>query len=129
LLCIGIVGHVASIVAYTVTWTSGLANSEQGLATGLTTMTQQVAITIGVPALSAVAATQSVELTGIHLALSLDVAVTLLSVAFVWFGLRPRRHHHAMAAARRYSNELPTRNQHGFRRSPFDPRPYWTRRT
>jgi hypothetical protein len=31
-----------------------------------------------------------VELTGIHLALSVNVAVTLVSVVFIWFGLRPR---------------------------------------
>ncbi|WP_151479972.1 MFS transporter [Streptomyces albicerus] len=89
-LFIGFFGHVTSIVAYTVTGTSGLPNEEQGLATGLTSMTQQVAITIGIPVLSAVAATQSVELTGIHLALSVNVAVTLISVVFIWFGLRPR---------------------------------------
>jgi hypothetical protein len=53
-------------------------------------MTQQVAITVGIPILSAVAATRSVELAGIHLALSVNVAVTLLSVLLVWFGLRPR---------------------------------------
>ncbi|GLW09351.1 hypothetical protein Misp01_44800 [Microtetraspora sp. NBRC 13810] len=61
------------------------------LATGLTSMTQQVAITVGIPTLSAVAATQNVELTGIHLALSVNVAVTLVSVVVIWFGLRPGR--------------------------------------
>ncbi|SNR47525.1 MFS transporter [Actinomadura mexicana] len=89
-LFIGFFGHVTSIVAYTVTGTSGLPNDEQGLASGLTLMTQQVAITIGIPILSSVAATQSVEMTGIRLALSVNVAVTLASVALVWFGLRPR---------------------------------------
>jgi MFS family permease len=88
-LFIGFFGHVASIVAYTVTGTSGLPNEEQGLATGLTTMTQQVAISIGIPILSAIAATQSVELTGIHFALGVNVAVTLVSVVVVWVGLRP----------------------------------------
>lgn len=52
-------------------------------------MTQQVAITVGIPILSAVAATQSVQLTGIHLALSVNVAVTLASVVLVWLRLRP----------------------------------------
>ena len=89
-LFIGFFGHVTAIVAYMVTGTSGLANEEQGLATGLTSMTQQVAITIGIPILGSIAATQSVELTGIHLALGVDVAVTLVSVVLVWFGLRPR---------------------------------------
>ncbi|GAA2700108.1 MFS transporter [Nonomuraea recticatena] len=89
-LFIGFFGHVTSIVAYTVTATSGLPNEEQGLATGPASMTQQVAITVGIPILTAVAATQSVELTGIRLALTVNVVVTLLSVAFIWFGLRPR---------------------------------------
>jgi MFS family permease len=89
-LFVSFFGHVTSIVAYTVTGTSGLPNEEQGLATGLTSMTQQVGVTIGIPILSAVAATQSTELTGIHFALSVNVVVTLVSVGLVWIGLRPR---------------------------------------
>lgn len=89
-LFIGFFGHVAAIVAFTVTGTSGVPNEEQGLATGLTSMTQQVAITVGIPILSAVAATQSVRLTGIHLALGVNVVVTLASVVLVWLRLRPR---------------------------------------
>ncbi|NUR91089.1 MAG: MFS transporter, partial [Nonomuraea sp.] len=87
-LFIGFFGHVSAIVAYTVTGTSGLPDEEQGLATGLTSMTQQVAITVGVPLLGAVAATQSVELTGIRLALGVNVAVTLASVVLIRYGLR-----------------------------------------
>lgn len=89
-LFIGFFGHVTAIVAYTVTGTSGLPDEDQGLATGLTSMTQQVAITIGIPILSSVAATRSVELTGIHLALGVNVALTLVSVILVWVGLRLR---------------------------------------
>jgi MFS family permease len=89
-LFVGFFGHVASIVAYTVTGTSGLPDEEQGLATGLTSMTQQVAISIGIPVLSAIAATQELELTGIHLALCLNVAVTVASAGLVWVGLRRR---------------------------------------
>ncbi|MEV0423141.1 MFS transporter [Streptosporangium canum] len=88
-LFIGFFGHVTSIVAYTVTSTSGLPNEEQGLATGLTTMTQNVAITIGIPILSAIAATQSAELTGIQLALTVNVIITFVSVVLIWIGLRP----------------------------------------
>ncbi|SDI62031.1 MFS transporter [Nonomuraea jiangxiensis] len=91
MLLISFFGHVTAIVAYTVTGTSGLPNEEQGLATGLTTMTQNVAITIGIPILSAIAATQVSELNGIHLALTVNVIVVLVSVALVWIGLRPRR--------------------------------------
>ena len=98
-LLISFFGHVTSIVAYTVTGTSGLPNAEQGLATGLTTMTQNVAITIGIPILSAIAATQASELNGIHLALTVDVIVTLVSVALIWIGLRPRTEQSAGASA------------------------------
>jgi len=85
-------GHVAAIVAFMVTATSGsgLPDSEQGLATGLATMTQQVAVAIGVPVLSAVAATQANLLGGIQLAVAVNVLVTLTVVALVWAGLRAR---------------------------------------
>jgi predicted MFS family arabinose efflux permease len=89
-LFIGFFGHVAAIVSYTVTGTSGLPNHEQGLATGLTTLTQQIAITIGIPILSAIAATQAAQLTGLRLALTVNVAVTLISTALIWIGLRTR---------------------------------------
>ncbi|MFV2110006.1 MULTISPECIES: MFS transporter [Micromonosporaceae] len=89
-LFIGFFVHVTCIVSYTVVGTSGLPNEEQGLATGLTSMTQQVALTIGAPIMVSIAATQSVELTGIQLALGVNVAVTLASVVLIWFGLRPR---------------------------------------
>ena len=87
-LFVAFFGHVAAMVAYVVTGTSGLPNDEQGLATGLTSMTQQVAGAVGVPVLSAVAATQAVPLTGIHLALGVAVVVTLGGTALVWAGLR-----------------------------------------
>ena len=89
-LFVGFFGHVAAIVGYTVTGTSGLPDAEQGLATGLATMTQQVAITVGIPVLSAVAATQAVQLTGIRLALGVAAAAVLVSVPLVRRGLRLR---------------------------------------
>jgi len=75
-------GLVAVIVAYTVTATSGLPDEEQGLATGLTTMTQQ-ASTIGIPLLGAIAASAPDLLTGIRLALAVDVVLTLAGVVLV----------------------------------------------
>ncbi|WP_447007438.1 MFS transporter [Saccharothrix isguenensis] len=104
-LLISFFGHVTAIVAYTVTGTSGLPNDEQGLASGLTMMTQQVAITIGIPILSAIAATQASQLDGIHLAVGVGVAVTVLSAAFVWFGLRSREEPSADAPAVPVANE------------------------
>lgn len=89
-LFIGFFGHVTAIVASMVTATSGVPDSEQGLATGLVSMTQQVGITIGVPIFGAIAATQAGIIAGIHLALAVNVAVTVLAVLVIWIGLRPR---------------------------------------
>lgn len=90
-LFIGFFAHVTAIVAFMVTATSGVPNEDQGLASGLTSMTQQIAITVGIPILSAIAATQSALAAGISVALAANVVVTLASVVFIWFGLRPRR--------------------------------------
>ena len=53
---LGGVGNMVAIVAFMVTATSGLPDGEQGLATGLATMTQQVGITMGIPVMSAIVA-------------------------------------------------------------------------
>ncbi len=82
-LFVGFFGHVSAIVAFTVTATSGLPDEEQGLATGLTSMTQQVGITVGIPLLSALAV-----LGGTHLALGVAVAATLASVVLITVKLK-----------------------------------------
>ena len=51
---VGGVGNMLAIVGFMVTATSGLPDTEQGLATGLATMTQQIGITVGTPVMSAV---------------------------------------------------------------------------
>ena len=89
-LFLGFFGHVSAIVAYMVTATSDVPDAEQGLATGLASMTQQIGITVGVPMLGAVAATQADLLSGIHLALAVNVAVSVAAIALIWIGLRPR---------------------------------------
>lgn len=89
-LFLGFFGHVSAIVSFMVTATSGLPDSEQGLATGLTTLTEQIGITVGIPLLAAAAATRSQLLDGIHLALAVNVLITVTAVAFIWTGLRPR---------------------------------------
>lgn len=61
---IGGFGHVLAIVTYTVVATSGIPDREQGLATGLATMTQQIGFTLGIPIMSTVAATQYDHLSG-----------------------------------------------------------------
>lgn len=89
-LFLGFFVHVVVIVSYTVIGTSGLPNEEQGLATGLASLTQQVALTIGAPIMVSIAATRSSSLTGTHLAIASNVAVILVGALLVWFGLRPR---------------------------------------
>jgi hypothetical protein len=77
-------------VSYTVTATMGLPDKEQGLATGLATLSQQVAIAIGVPIASAIAATRASFLDGVHLVIGINVAVTVIALVLIWTGLRPR---------------------------------------
>ncbi|WP_428962039.1 MFS transporter [Micromonospora fluostatini] len=83
-------GHVTSVVAYTVTVTSHLDDSQQGLATGLATLSQQIAVTIGIPIFGALVAARSDLLDGVHFAMQVQVVVILVSVALIWFGLRDR---------------------------------------
>ena len=87
-LGIGFFGHVSGIVAYTVTATSGLPADEQGLATGLTTMTQLVGLTIGIPVIGAIAG--STSLSGLHRGIATDIGLNALFAAVIWLGLRPR---------------------------------------
>ncbi|OIV36884.1 MFS transporter [Mangrovactinospora gilvigrisea] len=85
-------GHVSAIVGYMVTATSGLPAAEQGLATGLASMTQQVGVTVGIPVLSAVATAAGAGASGLHTALLVDAAVVLAGSAAVAVGLgRGRR--------------------------------------
>jgi predicted MFS family arabinose efflux permease len=51
----GGVANLVVIVGFMVTATSGVPDAEQGLATGLATMSQQVGITLGTPVMSAIA--------------------------------------------------------------------------
>lgn len=55
----GGVGNMLVIVGFMVTATSGLADADLGMATGLATMTQQVGITMGTPIMSAVVTARS----------------------------------------------------------------------
>jgi MFS family permease len=80
-------GHVSGIVGYTVTATSGLPADEQGLATGLTTMTQLVAVTIGIPVIGAIAGGTS--LAALHHGLLVDVAANAVAAVAIWAALRP----------------------------------------
>ncbi|MFI9330564.1 MFS transporter [Kitasatospora sp. NPDC052868] len=79
---VGGVGNMLAIVGFMVTATSGLPDGEQGLATGVATMTQQVGITLGTPVMSAVAtAAGSAVLTGVGWAIAANTALVLLGFA------------------------------------------------
>ncbi|GLY19926.1 MFS transporter [Kineosporia rhizophila] len=90
LVFVGGVANLVAIVGYVTTATSGLPDHEQGLATGLVTMSQQVGITLGTPVLSAVVvAGASVELlNGLHLAIAVNAGVCLAAALLVRLGLR-----------------------------------------
>jgi hypothetical protein len=92
-------------VAYTVAATSGLPDFDQGLATGLTTMTLQVSSTIGAPILSAIAASRPILLPGLHLAVIISVAAIVIIAAFIWTGLRPRPQPTVTAARHRADSQ------------------------
>lgn len=82
----GGVGNMLVIVGFMVTATSGLADHEQGLATGLATMTQQIGITMGTPIMSAIATAAmtgtgaSGILGGLKVAIAVNAAIVLLGV-------------------------------------------------
>lgn len=99
----GAFGHMQAIVSYGVAATSGLPDSEQGLATGLVTTAQQVGLTIGIPLLSALASARisalrasghgfaAATLGGVRLGLAADAAIALAAALLVAAFLR-RRH-------------------------------------
>ncbi|CAL9465630.1 putative MFS-type transporter EfpA [Streptomyces sp. enrichment culture] len=94
----GGVGNMLVIVGFMITATTGLPDHEQGLATGLATMTQQVGITMGTPIMSAVA-TASITgtgaagiLGGLKVAVAVNAAIVLAGVlAAVLFLRKPAR--------------------------------------
>ncbi|BAU83929.1 membrane transport protein [Streptomyces laurentii] len=95
---LGGIGNMLVIVGFMVTATSGLPDKEQGLATGLASMSQQVGITLGTPIMSTVvtattagAATASAVHHGVTIAIAVNTALVLAGVALAAFFLRPRR--------------------------------------
>lgn len=96
---VGGVGNMLVIVGFMVTATSGLADREQGLATGLATMTQQIGITMGTPIMSAIATAAMTGagawaiLGGLKVAIAVNAAVVLfgtLTSALFLSGARSR---------------------------------------
>ncbi|MGW1653369.1 MFS transporter [Streptomyces atratus] len=97
---IGGIGNMLMIVGFMVTATSGLPDEEQGLATGLATMTQQVGITMGIPVMSAVVTARMSALgdtgpegvlSGVSVAILVDSALVLAGALLAGAFLGPRR--------------------------------------
>jgi EmrB/QacA subfamily drug resistance transporter len=93
----GGVGNMLVIVGFMVTATAGLPDDEQGMATGIATMTQQVGITLGIPVMSAiVTATMGSDtgagavLSGVRTAIAVNAALVLAGVLVAAVALRPR---------------------------------------
>ncbi|MBC2867075.1 MFS transporter [Streptomyces mexicanus] len=93
----GGVGNMLVIVGFMVTATSGLPDREQGLATGLATMSQQIGITLGTPIMSTVvtatagATTAGAVLHGVTVAIAVNAALVLLGVLIAATFLRRDR--------------------------------------
>ncbi|MFD3655393.1 MFS transporter [Streptomyces sp. NPDC058620] len=94
---IGGIGNMLMIVGFMVTATSGLPDEEQGLATGLATMTQQVGITLGIPVMSAVATARmggatgpDAVLSGVSLAVLVNSGLVLAGALAAWVFLGRR---------------------------------------
>jgi MFS family permease len=96
---VGGVANLVVIVGFMVTVTTGLPDREQGLATGLATMSQQVGITLGIPVMSAIvtavahrSAGSGAEpvLSGLTFAIGVDAVLCLVTAAMVGVLLRPK---------------------------------------
>ncbi|MFI6920949.1 MFS transporter [Nonomuraea spiralis] len=95
---LGGVGNMLVIVGFMVTATTGLPDREQGLATGLASMSQQIGITMGTPIMSAIVtaatagvATGAAVLHGVTVAIAVNAALVLLGVLLAALFLRGRR--------------------------------------
>lgn len=94
---LGGIGNMLVIVGFMVTATSGLPDAEQGLATGLASMSQQVGITMGTPIMSAVVTATgagTVSAAAIHhgvtVAIAVNTALVLLGAVLAAGFLRAR---------------------------------------
>jgi MFS family permease len=87
---IGGEANLVAIVGYTVSATAGVPLEEQGLATGLITMSQQVGITLGTPVLSAIvtAFAGATLLPGIQASIGVDAALCIAGAIIVGLLLR-----------------------------------------
>lgn len=87
---LGGVANLVAIVGYVVVSTSALPDEQQGLATGLVTMSQQVGIALGTPILSAVLTSRTGEglLGGIRTAIGVDALLCVAAAILIAAALR-----------------------------------------
>ena len=97
---IGGIANLVAIVGFMVAATSGLPDGEQGLATGLATMSQQVGITMGIPIMSAIATahihstdTQTADavLSGVTTAITVNAGLCVAAALAIGLFLRVPR--------------------------------------
>lgn len=95
----GGIGNMLMIVGFMAAATSGLPDEEQGLATGLATMTQQVGITLGIPVMSAIATARMTALddtgpagvlSGVSVAVLVNSALVLAGAVLTGVFLKER---------------------------------------
>lgn len=87
---VGGVANLVAIVGYVVAATSGVPADQQGLATGLVTMSQQVGIALGTPVMSAIATgtVAATLLPGLQLAIGLNAVIAIAAAILVAVFLR-----------------------------------------
>ncbi|HEY3501459.1 MAG TPA: MFS transporter [Actinocatenispora sp.] len=97
---VGGVGNMLVIVAFMVTATSGLPDAEQGRATGMATMSQQIGITMGTPVMSAIATAvmagasgTAVLLSGVRVAIGVNAALIAVGALVAAAALGRGRNH------------------------------------
>ncbi len=110
----GGIGNMLVIVGFMVTATSGLPDKEQGLATGLASMSQQVGITLGTPIMSTVvtattagAASASAIHHGVTVAIAVNAALVALGVVIAALFLRNKKPEDALAGANEKWQDAP----------------------
>lgn len=97
----GGLANMIAIVAFMVTVTSGVPRYQQGVATGLASLSQQVGITMGIPIMSAIAtarihalgvANATHVLSGVRVAIAVNAGLCLATAALLWvFLARPEQ--------------------------------------
>lgn len=87
---VGGIANLVAIVGYVVASTTGISSDQQGLATGLVTMSQQVGIALGTPVMSAIATgvVAATLLPGLRVAIGVNAAIAIGAAIVLAVNLR-----------------------------------------